>query len=179
VIEFRAFPKIPRLTRKCLVTEKIDGTNASIFIGDDGSFLIGSRNRWITPDDDNFGFAKWATEHKDELLGLGVGHHFGEWWGPGIQRGYGVAEKRFSLFNVSRWSDPATRPACCHVVPVLANGEFFTGLADAALNDLERNGSRASPGFMRPEGVIVFHVASNSMFKKTILNDEQPKGQAA
>jgi hypothetical protein len=79
--EFMGFPKMGRLSRECWVTEKIDGTNAQIYITDDGQMLIGSRTRWITPESDNFGFARWATEHKDELLQLGPGRHFGEWWG--------------------------------------------------------------------------------------------------
>lgn len=65
--EFVPFKKIGRLSRMCTITEKIDGTNASVFIGEDGEFLTGSRTRWITPEDDNYGFAKWAQTHKDEL----------------------------------------------------------------------------------------------------------------
>ena len=66
---------------------------------------------------------------------LGVGQHFGEWWGFGIQRGYGLHERRFSLFNTGRWSDPAVRPACCGVVPVLADGDFTgASFAEANLN---------------------------------------------
>lgn len=85
--EFVEFAKIYRLNRKMICSEKIDGTNAQIMITEDGQFLIGFRTRWITPTDDNHGFARWATEHKDELIaGLGVGKHFGEWWGQGIQR---------------------------------------------------------------------------------------------
>ena len=118
--EFVPFPKIPRLFRPFVVTEKIDGTNASIHVLEDGQVLAASRTRWITPEADNFGFARWVHEHEEELrVGLGIGSHFGEWWGSGIQRGYGLKEKRFSLFNTARWSDPAVRPACCHVVPVL------------------------------------------------------------
>lgn len=93
-------PKIGRLSRGCTITEKIDGTNASVFIGayeTEGLFLVGSRTRWITPTSDNYGFAHWAHSHKDELLQLGPGHHFGEWWGLGIQRRYGQLEKKFSL----------------------------------------------------------------------------------
>jgi hypothetical protein len=103
--EFIAFPKIARLRREIIVTEKIDGTNSCIFIGEDGEFLMGSRNRWITPESDNYGFAKWAMAHKEELMGLGHGRHYGEWWGAGCQRGYGLTnnDKRFSLFNVIRW----------------------------------------------------------------------------
>ena len=32
MIKFEEFPKMPRLTREMIITEKIDGTNASIFI---------------------------------------------------------------------------------------------------------------------------------------------------
>jgi hypothetical protein len=126
--EFTSFGKISRLSRDIVITEKIDGTNAQIFIDlMTGEFLVGSRTRWITPENDNAGFARWAYAHKDELIeGLGDGHHFGEWWGQGIQRGYGLKEKRFSLFNVAKWSDESTRPACCGVVPTLYTGIFDT-----------------------------------------------------
>jgi hypothetical protein len=98
-------------------------------------------------------------------------------WGQGIQRGYGLKEKRFSLFNVSRWGEGnETPPACCHVVPVLWRGGFHTASVDAALADLALTGSKAAPGFMNPEGVIVYHVAAGSYFKKTLLKDEAPKG---
>src|SRR4051812_35790932 len=104
-MEFRSFTKIPRLSREIVVTEKIDGINGIIAIDENGEFAVGSRSRFITSENDNAGFAKWAYANKDELLKLGVGFHYGEWWGQGIQRGYDVKEKRFSLFNVLRWSD--------------------------------------------------------------------------
>ena len=37
--------------------------------------------------------------------------------------------------------------------------------------------SVAAPGFMKPEGVVVFHTAGNLGFKKTLEKDEVPKGQ--
>lgn len=175
--EFIPFPKIARLSREIIITEKIDGTNSQIFIGEDGQILAGSRNRWLTLEDDNFGFARWVAEHTDELWQLGPGRHFGEWWGSDIQRRYGLTEKRFSLFDVSRWADD--RPACCHVVPTLYRGEFSQPAIDAALDDLRQNGSRAAPGCMKPEGVIVFHVAANIGFKKTLKKDDEYKGKIA
>jgi hypothetical protein len=178
-MEFEGFPKIPRLSRECIITEKIDGTNSCIYIGEDGEFLIGSRSKWITTQADNFGFAQWAYQHKDELIsGLGIGRHFGEWWGSGIQRGYGLpkGEKRFSLFNTSRWSDDSVRPSCCYVVPIIKQGLFDTNMVHDALAELRMEGSFAAPGFMNPEGIVIFHVAGNLMFKKTIKNDEVPKG---
>lgn len=174
-MEYVEFPKIARLNREIIITEKIDGTNAQIVITDDGQFLVGSRTRWITPDDDNYGFAKWAYENKEELMKLGVGSHFGEWWGQGIQRKYGLNEKRFSLFNTARWSDNEVRPKCCNVVPVLYKGTFSTNVIEMIINNLKINGSIAEPGFMKPEGVVVFHTASRMNFKVTVENDGQPK----
>ncbi len=172
-MEFKEFPKMPRLSREVIVTEKIDGTNAQVCITEDGRILAGSRTRWITPEADNFGFAAWVRDNADDLAKLGPGIHFGEWWGAGIQRRYGLAEKRFSLFNVARWGD--SRPACCDVVPVLYRGLFCTSVVEQCISDLRQNGSRAAPGFMRPEGVVVFHVAGNVGFKKTLEKDEVPK----
>jgi hypothetical protein len=176
-MEFVEFPKIARLSRECVITEKIDGTNAQICITEDGEFLTGSRTRWITPQDDNAGFSRWANEHKGELMKLGVGRHFGELWGQGIQRSYGLKEKRFSLFNTARWSDDLVRPSCCFVVPVLYQGIFDTEQALLTLDFLKLHGSQASPGFMKPEGIVIFHTASNLCFKKTIEKDDIPKSQ--
>jgi hypothetical protein len=190
---FTPFPKLARLQREVIITEKIDGTNAQILITDDGRMLTGSRTRWITPEDDNFGFAAWARDHKDELMQLGPGHHFGEWWGQGIQRKYGLNERRFSLFNVSRWclygktpkpiptGDPRivkmqdVLPACCHLVPILWQGLFTAAWPEQMLTRLNNGGSQAAPGYMHPEGIVVFHTAGNVGFKMTLDNDGVPK----
>lgn len=66
-------------------------------------------------------------------------------------------------------------PACCHVVPVLYRGIFKTAAADLALETLVVTGSQAAPGFMKPEGIVCFHIAANMGFKKTIEKDEEPK----
>lgn len=194
-IEFQEFPKMARLSRDIVITEKIDGTNAQLLITEYGDILTGSRTRWITSQDDNYGFAKWVEGNKQELLKLGAGRHFGEWWGNGIQRGYGLpkGEKRFSLFNTIRWveygqtpmriltQDPKIEkyqevlPEICHLVPLLYLGRFETYEIDRQLQNLKLNGSVASTGFMNPEGVVVFHTAGNVGFKKTIEKDETPK----
>jgi len=182
-MKFEAFQKIPRLRRDCIVTEKIDGTNGQILITEDHQLWIGSRNQWIsTPDNrfstDPFGFAKWAEANKDQIIAeLGVGRHYGEWWGSGIQRGYGLqkGEKRFSLFNTSRWKD--VQITVCSVVPVLYEGPFDLSWIDRCLASLREDGSRAAPGFMRPEGVVVFHKAANYLLKQTIEKDDEPKGK--
>lgn len=173
--EFIAFPKIARLSREIIITEKIDGTNASVFITLDGSIRAGSRTRWITPSSDNFGFAAWVEAHADELRTLGPGRHFGEWWGLGIQRGYRLFERRFSLFNTSL----TAVPACCHLVPVLYQGPFRTEAVDEELAKLHLYGSRAAPGFMKPEGIVVYHPQGRVCFKKTIERDSEGKAAVA
>jgi len=183
--EFQGLRKIARLSREAVITEKIDGTNGQITIDEYGQMFVGSRTQWITPEDDNHGFARWAQEHREELLTLGPGRHFGEWWGKGINRGYWLLEKRFSLFNTIRWClhghvpgilpqpDPRVKkfqdmlPPCCGLVPVLYRGVFETGMCDLHLELLRVNGSYAAPGFINPEGIVVWHLAANIGFKKT------------
>jgi hypothetical protein len=177
--EFTPFPKIPRFAREVIVTEKIDGTNAQVFIDDYGTVLAGSRNRWLAPGADNFGFAAWVEANKQELLKLGPGQHFGEWWGAGIQRRYGLAEKRFSLFNVDRWGEAVARPAVCGLVPLLWRGNFEEMPLAEILNKLRTEGSVAAPGFMQPEGVVLYHTAGGYLFKKLLEGDEVPKGRSA
>jgi hypothetical protein len=186
--DFLEFPKMARWSRNIVVTEKIDGTNACVYIGEDGEFLTASRNRWITPADDNFGFARWAHERRDELMALGTGRHYGEWWGAGIGRRYGLTEKRFSLFNAGRWHDASAvdeeragktlAPACCHVVPVLIEGPNDQRAIEAVLSLLREKGSVAAPGFMTPEGIVIYHCASRTLYKKTLEKDELPKALA-
>ncbi len=179
-MEFRTFNKIARLSRDMVITEKIDGTNGLIAIGENGEFQVGSRNKWLTDEQgniqsDNAGFAKWAVANREELETLGVGFHYGEWWGQGIQRGYGLKEKRFSLFNVNKWN-LLTAPTCCHVVPTLYTGMFDTQVCANVIEWLAMNGSVASPQFMKPEGIVIFHIAQGHLYKKTIEKDESPKG---
>lgn len=174
MVEFVPFQKIPRLSRDVVVTEKIDGTNGVVHVSDAGEVTAGSRTRWITKEDDNFGFARWVWDHAAELqVGLGPGTHYGEWWGAGVGRRYGLTFKKFSLFNVHRWADDAVRPECCDVVPVLYRGPFDMAAIWNCLTKLRVAGSVASPGFMNPEGIIVFHTAGNVMFKKTLEKDEE------
>ena len=185
---FVTFPKIPRWNREIIVTEKIDGTNAQIYIPDvapivfrsgrEVPFLVGSRNRWVLPENDNHGFAKWAYSNPELILSLGPGRHFGEWWGQGIQRGYGLKEKRFSLFNTTKWTTP---PEGMYVVPVLYQGPMYWSVVDSVedlIEDLRCSGSMAAPGYMKPEGIVIFHTASGHSYKVTLENDHIPKKEA-
>lgn len=177
--EFRKFSSIPRYNRQIVITEKIDGTNACVYISDDClSVMAGSRNRWITPEADNYGFARWVEENKNTLLELGPGYHYGEWWGKGIQRGYGENEKIFSLFNVGKWNDYNV-PSCCRVVPTISMCDHTSQNIQDALYVLETEGSLASPGFYEPEGIVIFHTHAGQYFKITLQGDEYHKSQLA
>jgi len=276
---FQPWPKISRLNREIVITEKIDGTNAAIGIGPPagsvtqveaaggfahsyptmgaGRVWAQSRTRIITPLNDNFGFAAWVEKHANALRDiLGPGFHFGEWWGAGIQRTYGLTEKRFSLFNTAKWNEPSNAEGLAKLrgdgimidtVPVLYTGPwtgnygyknsetgewlvladekdwptlyvdyeaaetriasfmeriFELGVQDATdlrprlekisrpinprprfapnfiLEWLARVGSQAAPGFMKPEGICVYHKASGSIFKATVEGDEKHKNEA-
>jgi hypothetical protein len=220
--DYPKFRPIPRLHRKVVLTEKINGTNGLIEIteadseailnltgAEQGGIVVfdeqgtpfvvraGSRNRWLTVDNDNFGFARFVRDNAQALLALGVGKHYGEWFGKGIQSGYGLDEKRFALFNVNRWYDirdpevtdkylatfPKAVPAPPEVtvVPVVlvANGNDLNYAVNIALHTLESDGSFIAPGFQDPEGVVVWHDAAGAFFKATIKNDEAPKSKVS
>jgi len=197
---FPKFPKIPRFNREVVITEKIDGTNGLIYISDPygGNTLLsnppvviesdgfqiaaGSHRRWIYPAMDNHGFAKWVFDNADELVKLGPGLHYGEWWGSGINRGYGFTrnEHFFSLFNVSRWNGETLGDIDVPnltAVPILRNGSaaYLESMIEEELDHLRAHGSIAAPGFMRPEGIVIYHTAGNHLYKVTLEGDDLPK----
>lgn len=205
-VEFKEWPKTPRLLRNITITEKIDGTNAAVGIvpverglaGEDRDpnifatiptpgGLIGvyaqSRSRLITPgkQTDNYGFAGWVQSNADGLVDLlGEGLHYGEWWGNGIQRTYGMAEKWFSLFNTARYAElEKDLDLNLSVVPVLYEGPNDTAAITAALESLRANGSVAAPGFMNPEGICVYQAASRQISKVTLDKNDAGKWEAA
>lgn len=178
--EFKEFNKIGRWNREVIVTEKIDGTNSCIVIEDGQLKHCQSRNRIITPDDDNYGFAKWVNDNKDFLVNLlGDGYHYGEWWGQGIQRRYGMDRKIFSLFNAKRWESlkdyDKAQEIGLSVVPILFKGNMEDMNVSDIMSELKK-GSIAGNGYNNPEGIIIFHTSNGALFKKTFEYDEKGKG---
>lgn len=193
--DFHPFPKIPRWNREVVITEKIDGTNASIIIKKEAAteavpfehwtIQAAARNGIISQQRDNHGFAKWVSENAAELIAqLGEGHHFGEWMGQGINRNYGLKQKHFVLFNIKKHAHLScfideSNPQLLYRIPAM-----YTTLANdvgavtqIALNELKTNGSKLVPSYMNPEGVVLYHSTANKLFKVTLENDEQAKGQ--
>jgi len=203
--EFTPWPKTARLFRDIVITEKIDGTNAAVHITPllagtlaesdsfpqasrsivvDGTRYVltaQSRKRIITPDSDNYGFSRWVYENAEALVRtLGTGLHFGEWWGRGIQRGYDMGGKHFALFNTDKHRDVFTTVggSMVYPVPVLYRGPFSEHEIRSALVRLRERGSAASPGFMDPEGVCVYHTQTRSVFKVTLDNNDAGKWES-
>lgn len=97
-------------------TLKLHGTNAGILVEPSGHYVPQSRNRALTIDRDNLGFAAWAFRSEVERRIRALAHDigvanglnaepvvvYGEWVGPGIQRGVAVSqlpEKQFVVFG--------------------------------------------------------------------------------
>lgn len=159
-MEFVSFSKIPRLHElKMQITQKIHGSNAQICIWEDESEIniqAGSRTKWIYPgkNTDNYGFAAWVEANRESLIEkLGLGTHYGEWAGPGINSGEGLTEKTLCLFDVHRYRNGL--PEGVRTVPLLYEGTIDLAVIDAMMDELKINGSRLVPGFMRPEGIVV------------------------
>lgn len=172
-MSYPKWSKITRLDSPVTVTEKIDGTNGLVaiypFAGYDGPDIdeadavafsgtnlvfAGSRNRWLTVTEDNHGFAAWVRDHAEELVdALGQGIHHGEFWGRGIQRGYGLSHRVFSVFD-TRHDLPETTAngACILRVPVVYSG-LLSGMPRNG--EIFPSGSRAAPGYARPEGAVI------------------------
>ena len=83
---------------------KLHGTNAAVQVHLDGNIIAQSRENIITPEKDNNGFARWVHENKDNWQSAAKGFvFFGEWVGPGVQRGVAVGQiprKSFVVFAV-------------------------------------------------------------------------------
>lgn len=175
-VDFAPFPKIPRLNRDVIITEKIDGTNALIFITPDNQIFAGSKNKWITIDEDNHGFAAFCNENKESLISLGPGIHRGEFYGFGINKNPHLkTTKRLALFNTKYITDDewkAKLPSCCDVVPLLYTGPLSFNVINSLIDYLRRSGSGLGG---KAEGVIIYHTASGQGFKVTCENDDKPK----
>ena len=86
---------------------KLHGTNAGIKITSNGRVFPMSREQVISVERDNAGFAKWVKEREEQFAALKVENMdvivYGEWCGPGVQKGVGInkiPEKIFAVFAV-------------------------------------------------------------------------------
>lgn len=117
---------------------KLHGTNAAVQCVN-GEVLAQSRTNLITPESDNMGFARWVKSNEEKWSEVGKivttfdGKicyanfiFYGEWFGPGVQKGVAcgeIAKKSFAVFAASVLDQNGN----------LVEGSFITnpiGLAD-------------------------------------------------
>jgi len=167
LVEFKAWPKIGRIKDdNIIITEKMDGTNGCVII--EGGELVGvqSRKRLIKARDDNYGFASWCEENKEELLGLGEGYHYGEWVGAGIQKNpHALDRKYFYTFNTCRLAD--TLPDCVKQVAVLYAGPNSQEIIEGCMDKLYSDATYAK---YVPEGIVVHYLLFDTRIKYTYKN---------
>jgi len=82
---------------------KLHGTNAGVRIDSDG-VIAQSRTQDISQQNDNVGFAKWVANNENYFAQFDRGIViFGEWVGPGIQKGTAInqiSNKSFCVFAI-------------------------------------------------------------------------------
>ena len=157
----------------CHVFPKIDGTNASVWM-ENGEIKCGSRNREITPDNDNAGFAKFASECpaiRNLLEDCPGWRLYGEWLVPHSLKTYRQeAWRNFYVFDVmfptplfeepfEQWDhmefemyQPLMEMHCVNYIPpigVVRNGDYEKFLSFTEKNDF------LLPTGMKGEGVVI------------------------
>lgn len=207
-MEFKKWDSIPRLSKENMsIAEKIDGSSCAIRVRewdgtvDDSDALTTvtveggaiytvwaqSRKRFLQPskEGDNFGFAKWVLDNATELVQiLGPGDHYGEWFGAGIQRRYGLSDKRFALFNAHRWLE-ILHPSedrfgiGLYIVPVLYAGPFNGAMINRHVELLRLTGSKAVLHEWPAEGLVVNLRSSGVSYKVLLENDDYHKWEVA
>jgi hypothetical protein len=94
---------LPRLRYRSKV--KLHGTNCAVQAHGD-SVTCQGRTTILTPAADNRGFAAWVEQHRGYFCALPAGTVlFGEWCGPGVERGMAVSRlprKVFAIFASQR-----------------------------------------------------------------------------
>jgi hypothetical protein len=79
---------------------KLHGSNCAVQITDAG-IVAQSRTSLLSPESDYKGFAAWAHRHEAYLRALAPGMVvFGEWCGPGVEKGMAISAAKTKLFVV-------------------------------------------------------------------------------
>ena len=154
------------LFRDVTISEKIDGTNAQVFVvAEDrgrrqpGRGLGGSlrkRTTSVSRRGSPIMLTSCASSAQDVISA--------EWYGRGIQRRYGLQDRRFALFN-SCTDGPRSARRAAAIVPVLTTRTMGADVVSECLETLRSGGSLARSGFHAPGGIVIYHHASGGMFR--------------
>lgn len=104
-VERFGMPEVEQINfGRCFVFPKIDGTNVSAWLGDDGKIHAGGRHRELTLENDNAGFLSYIRKHEGVNRFLKAFPRFrlyGEWLVPHSLETYREeCWKRFYVFDV-------------------------------------------------------------------------------
>ena len=190
-VNYNSFPSIERLENiYCIISEKIDGTNGLIEINET-NVRFGSRNRYVFFNDDNAGFANFFRDYEarfkdaakdiitDESYPLRI---YGEWFGCGIQRNYGLKDKFFMPFHLF-YSKKLIEYQIPNIVTpnIMYAGKFSIEVVDACMQQLKLDGSGVVKNYKQPEGIVIFFPKYNFRLKETFdgakWKDALPKSE--
>lgn len=112
-MQFRKYEKIYRLTKEevegillgtCSITEKLDGANLSVWLGDSGEIRVGSRNNDLTANGNEFNGAVGYCNNHDGIKKFFKVYPecrlYGEWLVRHTLEYNAVAYKKFYLFDI-------------------------------------------------------------------------------
>ncbi len=163
----------------CHIFPKIDGTNASVWLGADGQVNAGSRNRHLSLGADNAGFLAWAIQNEAIKSFLTANPHlrlYGEWLVPHSLNTYREeAWRRFYVFDVQDDQAEKLLPYevyaplleahgvdCIHPATIIKNATY-----DNLLHELSKNVYLIQDGKGAGEGIVIKNYQYQNKFGRT------------
>lgn len=164
----------------CYVFPKLDGTNGSVWLADDGYPYAGSRNRVLAPDEDNAGFCQFIeSEEKFKLFLMAYPHLrlYGEWLVPHSLKTYREdAWRKFYVFDVYDHSEE--KYLVYEEYKALLDGygiDYIPPLCimknatyENLLVELENNGFLIQEGGGSGEGIVIKNYNYVNRFGRTV-----------
>lgn len=166
----------------CYVFPKIDGTNASIWLDDNGDIQSGSRRRHLTLDNDNAGFYEWVLNQRNilEYLNSNPTHRlFGEWLVPHSLKTYRDdcwnnfyvfdvvedTEEDFKYLNYESYKVELDRYNISYIPPICTakNATY-----DQFINQLDKNIFLVKNGEGFGEGIVIKNYDFKNKYGRTV-----------
>ena len=164
---------------ECYVFPKIDGTNASVWLGENGDVMAGSRNRELSFIEDNAGFYKHIAQ--DDNIGRFLIQYphlrlYGEWLVPHSLKTYREdAWRKFYVFDVYDDTEEvylafeAYMPlleefniTLIHPISIIHNSNY-----DQLISQLEKNVFLINEGAGAGEGIVIKNYDYRNRFGNT------------
>lgn len=161
---------------------KIDGTNASVWLGDDRYVKAGSRNRELSYENDNAGFFKFASAH-DGIIRYLQDHPnhrlYGEWLVPHSLKTYREdAWRKFYVFDVvldvgdddfeyipyEVYKNELDEYGIDYIIPI---AKMKNSTYESFMKSLEKNTFLIKDGEGVGEGIVIKNYGFKNRFRRT------------